>query len=194
VQAKTENRLQGKPESKPGKKGFFSFFRHPFRKHEPKPVAVVRRPICPTGPCRVCPAGLVRVGGGCVRSVFIRRHNPCSPWEIWSGGACLQQTQFVDDCSGLRMALERQALLMQTAEAARQNACAAGPTQMCSGLTSRAQSEASLYLVFQERYQRCRQSFTAYPFRGHAGLSYSPRLTFDRLDADGVLLAEPVVQ
>lgn len=143
------------------KRGFFSFLRHPIRKPEPKPVANLRRAIC-IGRCPVCPAGQGAngkggCGGGGGNLIANNHEHSCSHAEIWSGGACLAHTPFLDNCSGLQMALEQQAARMQTAEAARQSACASGASQECSGLTTRYQSEASLYEAFQERYQQCRQ-------------------------------------
>ena len=177
---------RGKTEP-PEKKGFFSFLRHPFRKPEPKPepktklAADLRRPVCLKGPCPVCPTGQARVGGGCTGTVVVnntRRY--CSSGEIWNGGACLQQTRFLDDCAGLRMTMLQQAQRTQSAESERQNSCAAGQTQSCTDLTNAAQSESGLYRTLQERYRMCMQgSMAGYPFgfgfRGYsAGLSFEP--------------------
>lgn len=170
-----------------GKKSFFSFLRHPFRKPEskPKPVADLRRRICFKGPCPVCPTGQVGVRGGCVGiPVPNHRHNFCSQGEIWNGGACLLQTRFLDDCSSLRLAMDRQAQRIHAAEAAQQSACSTGPSQQCSDLSSTAQSESSLYRSWQDRYNRCqRRSMIAYPFGGGIW-SYSAGLLFDRLEMD----------
>ncbi len=143
----------------PGKRGFFSILRHPFRKGEPKPVANLRHSICLRGPCPVCPAGQMSNGlGGCGVG-FIRRNavTGCSHQKLWVGGGCLANTSFVDRCSGLRTALNQQAARMQSAESARQAACTNSATQECTELTIRFQSEASLYQAFQQRYQQCRQ-------------------------------------
>jgi hypothetical protein len=187
-------KAQLKPESKPEKKGVFSFLRHPFRKHHPTPVAT--RPICPTGVCRVCPPGLARVGGACVATLLVsHRHEVCSTGEIWSGGACLFQTHFVDDCAGARLAMERQANLMDTAESARQNACTTGPTEMCMGLASRAESEASLYRTLEQRYQQClRRTGAASSFGGRTFPAGRPNASFDHLGVDWMSRAEAAVQ
>ena len=173
------------------KKSFFSFLRHPFRKPEPKPdpkakvAADRRRPICVHGRCLVCPAGQAYAGGGCVGRVANHRNNFCSASELWSGGACLLQTRFLDDCSGLRMAMERQAQRMQAAEAAQQSACTTSSRQGCSDLTSTAQSEANLYRTLQDRYRLCQQrTATANPFGRAAVWSYSRGLLFDPLYFD----------
>ena len=172
----------------PGRRSFFSFLRHPFRKPEPKTdrkpkIAALRRPICFKGPCLICPAG--QANGVCAGLVVDHRRNLCSTREIWSGGACLLQTSFLDDCSGMRLALEQQAQRMQAAEGARQSACSAGSREECSDRAGRAQSETSLYETLQERYRMCqRRSRTAYPFSGPGGSSYSPGLRFDRLARD----------
>jgi hypothetical protein len=187
-------KAQLKPESKPEKKGVFSFLRHPFRKHHPTPVAI--RPICPTGVCRVCPPGLARVGGACVGGLLVRHHHDvCSTGEIWSGGACLFQTHFVEDCGGARLAMERQANLMDTAESARQNACTAGPTEMCTGLASRAESEASLYRTLEQRYQQClRRTGTASSYGGRTFPAGHTSPGFDHLGVDWMSRAETAVQ
>src|SRR5208282_3102602 len=145
----------------PQKRGFLSFLRHPFRKPERKPVANLRHAIC-IGPCPVCPAGQAAngkggCGGGGGQLIANNRVHSCSHAEIWSGGDCLAHTPFLDNCSGLETALQQQAARMQTAEAARQTACASGGSQECSDMTTRSRSEASLYQAFQERYQQCRQ-------------------------------------
>ena len=183
--------LRGKTEPSE-KRSFFSFLRHPFRRPVPKPepptkpVADLRRRICLTGPCAVCPTGQAHVGGGCVGTVVAKHtNNFCSRWDIWSGGACLLQTRFLDDCSGLRMAMEQQARRMQAAEAAQQSAFSTGSRQDCSDLTSTWQSEASLYRTLQDRYRLCQQrSLSVYPFSSFGGLSYSPGLLFDPLGMD----------
>jgi len=172
-----------------GRRGFFSFLRHPFRKPEPKTdlkakiAADLRRPICFKGPCLICPAG--HASGVCAGLVVNHRRNLCSTKEIWSGGACLLQTSFLDDCSGMRLALEQQAQRMQAAERARQSACSAGSREECSDRAGGAQSETSLYGTLQERYRTCRRrSLTAYPFSGLGSSSDRPRLLFDRLGTD----------
>ncbi len=183
-----------KPENKPEKNGVFSFFRHPFRKHHPTPVAI--QPICRTGVCRVCPPGLSRVGGACVSTLLVSHHHDvCSAGEIWSGGACLFQTHFVDDCGGARLAMERQANLRDAAESARQNACSAGSTEMCMGLSSRAESETSLYHTLEQRYQQClRRTRTASSFSGRAFPTGRSNASFDHLGVDWMSRANAAVQ
>jgi hypothetical protein len=174
------------------KKSFFSFLRHPFRKPEPKPdpktkaVSDRRHPRCVHGPCPVCPPGQVYAGGGCAAKEFANhRNNFCSTSELWSGGACLLQTRFLDDCSGFRLAMERQAQRMQAAEATQQSVCTTGSRQDCSGLTSTAQSEASLYRALQDRYRLCQQrTQTVNRFVRPAVWSYSHGLLFDPLEMD----------
>jgi hypothetical protein len=138
----------------PQKRGFFSFLRHPLRKPEPAAVAEFQHPVCWHGVCRVCPVAQVPGAGGCVTPhIFLRNTYLCSRAEIL-GGACLQ-THFLDDCSGLRAAMERQARRMQAAAAARQNACSGAFTQECADLTNTAQSEASLYQALQQKLSQC---------------------------------------
>lgn len=111
-------------------------------------------------------------------------NNFCSPWEFRSGGACLQQVRFLDDCIGLRMAMEQQAQRMQAAQAAQLSACGAGPREECSDLTSTALSEAHLHQELQRRYELCRaRSLSVYPFSGFGYGGYSSGL-FDPLGMD----------
>jgi len=169
------------------KKGFFTFLRHPFRKPEPKPdprtkpVADLRRPICFKGPCPVCPVGQARTGGGCMGTTVVNHaRSYCTSGEIWRGGDCLLHTRFLDDCSGLRAALQQQAQRMQQAELERQNACAAGATQTCTDLTTAAQSESGLYRTLQDRYRMCTQrSMTTYPSGGYGNRGYSGGAAFE---------------
>src|SRR5580698_6660364 len=139
--------------TQPEKRGFFSFIRHPFRKPEPKPVSDLRHRVCLTGPCPVCPVGQTAGKGGCIASPgkdYYRR-NHCSSGEIWSGGACLMQTHFVDDCGWLRMSVDRQQRAMQSAIADEQARCGAGSTQACSEASAARQSEEDLYRTLSER-------------------------------------------
>jgi hypothetical protein len=151
----------------PQKRGFFSFLRHPFRKSEL--VAEFQHPVCWHGVCRVCPVAQVPGAGGCVTPhLFLRNANLCSRAEIWSG-TC-PQTHSLDDCSGLRAAMERQARRMQVAEAALPNACSSAFTQECTDLTNTAQSEASLYQTLQQKLNQCLA-------RSHGTQSYRNNLT-----------------
>jgi len=112
-------------------------------------------------------------------------NNFCSAGEFRSGGSCLLRIRFLDDCAGLRLAMERQAQRMEAAESAQQGACGMGPRQECSDLTSTALSEASLYRELQNRYRLCQQrSLTAYPFSGFGFGGYSSGLLFDPMGMD----------
>jgi hypothetical protein len=165
----------------PAKKGFFSFLRHPFRKETPKPVSELRVPFCLKGSCLVCPAGRV----GC-RPTVVSNAGTCSRRDFSNGGPCILQMQFLGDCSGLRMAYERQQQRMQQAETRRQDACAAGDTRECSDLASQSQSEANLYRELQNRYNRCQQrSFMTFPYGGYSFGAYAHGMLLDsiRLDA-----------
>jgi len=168
--------VNGTIKAQPEKKSFFSYLRHPFRRSQPKPVSEVRpiRPIpCLHGRCRVCPAGEVASGGACVGIRPVRNVNHCPRRELWSGGACVWQMGSLDPCSLERRALLMQAQRVQAAESERQSACAAGATQECSELTSREQSEASLYREMEERLRKCqRLMFGTYSY-GYPLGSYS---------------------
>ena len=105
----------------------------------------------------------------------VRANYFCSRQAFAIGSSCLLQSRFLDDCSGLRMAMERQERSMRTAEAAQQSGCATGPGQECSDLTNSAQSEGRLYRELQSRYQLCRQrSLTASPLGGYGGYPSGP--------------------
>jgi hypothetical protein len=179
----------------PQRRGFFSFLRRPIRRPVPtpaptpgptKPVADLRRPICFGGACPVCPPGQARAGGKCSGTVFVNNsHNVCPFGQAWNGGACQWQNRYLDDCAGLRFALQQQARRMQAAESEQQSACSTGRSQECSDLTSTAQSEASLYRSLQDRYRMCQQrSPAAYSFGGYGRWNYSSELLFDGLEMD----------
>jgi len=167
--------------AQPEKRSFLSFLRHPFRKPEPKPVPDLRRRICLKGPCLACPAGQVRAGGGCAETAVAKNsYNYCSRGEIWSGGSCLLQTRFLDDCNGLRLALDQQAQRMQAADSAQQAACLPGATQDCSEWTGKAQSEASLYRSLQERYRQCQlRSYDAFSYGRYGNAGQWPGWLFE---------------
>jgi len=170
----------------PQKRTFFSFLRHPFRRPPAKPIANLRRPACFRGHCAAgCPIGQVVAGGVCVAARVRFEHNACSPFKVWSGGACLQETRFLDDCSALRRSVEQQQTRMRTAESARQNACSSGSAQECSDASSAFSSEENLYRTFQARYQQCQQhSLRGYLFPGHNRSGFGAGLMFDPMGVD----------
>jgi hypothetical protein len=144
--------------AQPAKRGFFAFLRHPFRKTEPASTNVNTR-FCRNGFCRTCPAGQVANGiGGCMVGQFFARRNEfrCSRTDIWTGGICLNDLQFMDPCSGLLMSVQQQEHRVQEADSVRQRSCANGGSPECSDRTTNYQSEASLYQTFQTKYQACR--------------------------------------
>jgi len=174
----------------PEKRSFFGFLRHPFRKPESRARTVtdLRRPVCPKGPCAVCPPGQAHAGG-CGGAFYVRyEHSHCTSGGIWSGGACLLQTQFLDSCVGLRMAMQRQQQRIQASESSRQSACAAASSQMCLDAMNTAQSEADLYRTLQERYQRCMQrSLATQPFPGFGLRGYSAGRLLNRSSCNSIL-------
>jgi hypothetical protein len=135
-----------------------SLLRHPFRKHHIEAAGDLPRHLCLYGLCSACPTGQTRVGGACVapRIVYQNNRNTCSHWDVWVGDPCLANTHFIDECGPLWTMLDQQAARLNAAELDRQSACSAGKPE-CSALTSRSQSEASLYLQMQARYTQCRQ-------------------------------------
>jgi hypothetical protein len=164
----------------PEKRNFFSALFHPLRKPESREVSRLLSRICPKGRCAVCPPGSSSGHWGCGQTVA---YPFCSHREVWSGGACLSQTDFLDDCDSLRMLMEQQQRLAQAAEFARQNACAAGPAE-CAGLSGRAQAQESLYETYMNRYRMCRDRLlTALPFGRYGIGSYAHAGFFD----DGLL-------
>ena len=162
----------------PEKKTFFSFWRHPFHKPQPKAVAYDRRPGCGKRPCPVCPAGSLR-GGHCGAPPTHLIHS-CSAGHFRTAGDCLLNASFVDDCGALRMMMERQRQAMETAESARIARCATGWVNQCMESSQRAGSEADLYTSLSERYRQCRQgSFGT--FRGFSTFGFSTGLSSDPL-------------
>lgn len=170
----------------PQKRSFFSFLRHPFPRPKPqpaptpvpqavrRPVANLRHPVCLRGPCLACPAGQVSGPHGCVNAIISHGDHFCSSSEIWSGGACVQQLRFLDNCSWSRMAMARQQQAMRAAAAEMQRACAASQSQECSEATTRLDNEESLYRSFRNRYLRCENNQLVYPWAG----SFYPRTGF----------------
>jgi len=159
------------------KRGFFSFLRHPFHRTPPKTVADLRRPVCFRGPCLVCPPGAVNASSGCGMAFNVHRNDLCSSREIWSGGACLEQTQFLNDCSSLRTAMQQEEQRLRAAQFAQQSACSAGSAQDCSASTNASRNEENLYRSLQLRYRRCQRQFvvTGFPFAPNA---FADRLAF----------------
>lgn len=172
---------QGKTEPSE-KKSFFSFLRHPFRGPSPSPKPEPTTKLVPNLRRWIC----VNAGGRCTGTAHDnRRGTSCQAGEFSSGGACLLQTRFMDDCFGQRRVMEQQARRMQAAQSAQQNACASGSTQDCSNLTGTAQSEANLYRTLQDQYQTCRRrSQAAYSFTGFGFSGYSSGLSFEPLEFD----------
>jgi hypothetical protein len=167
-----------KSKSAAEKPTFFSFLRHPFRRPQPELVAGPRPPVCPKGPCRICPAG--KVGGGCV-ALPSHGRNECRYPSVWNGGFCTLPMPIVDTCSALLREMQRQEQRMQAAQASEQSACAQGQSQVCSEQTAGRQNEESLYQSALNNYRRCRMGGALnYRFSGGAlpgdgaGLSYDP--------------------
>lgn len=167
--------------AQPQKRSLLSFLRHPFRKPESKAVPDLRYRACWRGPCQTCPPGLVKAGSACGGTVVVNNsYNYCSRGEIWSGGACLLQTRFLDDCNGFRLALDQQAQRMQAVDSSQQSACSAGATQDCSELTEKMQSETNLYRSLQERYRQCQlRSYSAFPNGSYGYAGQWPARLFD---------------
>jgi hypothetical protein len=166
--------------AQPEKRGFFSVVLHPFRKPQPKPVADLRRWPCVKGPCPVCPAGSAH-SGGCGIPAY---NNVCTRHELWSGGSCLSQSQFLDNCAGQRLAMDQQARHMHTAEAERDRACASGSAQECSDLSGNVQSESLLYQTLLERYRQCRTRWPSSAFGASATFGSFQWWQFDRLGTE----------
>lgn len=165
------------------KRSFWSALRHPFRKPEPRPVLDLRRRICFGGPCHPCPVG-VGSKGGCSTGLVTHPasyFNPCSGWEMWRGSSCVANTHFLGDCSGLRMAYERQLQRLQAGDTELRQACAAGVSLQCDELSAKWQSQSSLVRALQQRYLQCQQRSVAYPYAGFTFGSYLAGPRFDPL-------------
>lgn len=167
----------------PEKRSFFSILRHPFHRPERKaPVeANIVLPACGRGHCRPCPAGM----RNCSAPVIpVQRRRGCWSQGLWNE-VCQWETQFRDDCSGLRFALDQQLHRMQTAESTMQNSCSGGATQGCSETTAAWNSQASLYRALQARYRSClARTANVYPFGGHMIVGYGAGLQFEPLSVE----------
>jgi len=159
----------------PERRGFFSFFRHPFRKHEPRPAppsaAYLPRPICPKGHCALpCPIGQVRNGGVCSPAPIPAcvpgqiwngincgqyADNRCFAGGVWNGISCGYRVRFLGNCDGALAALRQQEKRVRDAASRRMGTCAAGPSQECSDATATWQSEENLRRTLLSSYQQC---------------------------------------
>jgi hypothetical protein len=149
------------------RRGIFGFLRRPFHKPETKLVVDLRRPVCLRGPCQICAGGQARTGGCGVGTLIPQHvHHGCFGSAVWSGSGCVLQTQYLDNCSGLRSMLERQAQRMQAAESIRRSACSAGASSECSETSTSWQSEQNLYQTLNQRYQQCRVRNNFVSWRG----------------------------
>ncbi len=191
----------GGSESIAPKRGFFSVLFHPFRKAprpQPKPALYLPRPICPRGHCAPpCPIGQVHSGGACTAPVVPLcrpghiwkgincgyAHDQCLPGAAWDGFSCTYGTQFLDNCLGLRTALQRQEERVRAAASIRQSACGNGPSQDCSQATAAWQSEESLRQNLLSRYRRCQTRSWAGNSAAY-GPFYDQTLWFDSLRFD----------
>lgn len=126
--------------SKPEKKSFASFLKHPFKK--PRPVADNKRPPCRKEPCPVCPPGASRHGKGACGPVFVS--NVCGAGQLWNGFTCGQA--WLEDCRALEheLAAERQQMQGQV-----------DPFQSLR------------YQRLQEQYDRCMARFGRNPFNAY---------------------------
>lgn len=192
--------------AEPQKRSFFSFLRHPFRKPQPRveahPNLYLSKPICLRGRCAPpCPVGQVSSRGACVTPPITAclpgqiptrtgigcghstRHH-CYPGEIWNGGVCIQQNNFLDSCFALRRSLQRQQQRVQAAEATRRSACADGPAQECSEATAAWQSEENLRQSLLLRYQQCQMQSIAANSMGFGLSAYDSTPWLDDLRFD----------
>jgi hypothetical protein len=143
-------------EKAPQKRDLASVLLRPFRKAQQERVSEFQHRVCWRGACRICPVAQVPGAGGCTTpNLYLQNTSLCTHAEIWAGGPCTLQIHVLDDCSGLRMAMERQARRMQAAEEARQNGCSNAASQECTNLTSWTQKETSLYQTLQQRFNQC---------------------------------------
>ena len=159
----------------PEKHGVFHTLFHAPKKHEPQGVIILKHRLCPNGKCAVCPASGAHWG---CRSATT---NACAQRDVWNGGSCLYQSRFLDDCSSLLQAMQRQQQLAQAAEATRQGTCASAASSQCSEASNAALAQSRLYQSYADRYRLCRgRRLSAQPF-GAYRLSFSSQSMFDPL-------------
>jgi hypothetical protein len=167
----------------PEKRSFFSLLRHPFHRPERNPPAKATfvLPGCVRGHCRPCPAGT----RSCSAPVIpVERRRGCWSQGLWNGN-CPWQTGLLDDCGGLRFALDQQLRRMQAAESTMQNSCSGAATQACSETTAAWSSQSGLYRALQARYRSCLAgTANVYPFGGHMIVGYGGGLLFEPLSRD----------
>ncbi len=147
-----------KENAAPQKKGFFSFFRHPFRRGKPVQSAEWKRPVpCVGKACTFCPPGESSNGkGGCAAPPIVVAHgrNQCRAGESWIGGACgcpsftswngvaCGAVSFEDPCASVRLAAERLSRIQEQMELA----CFSNLSgQECSGLKLRYEEAQQSY-------------------------------------------------
>ena len=162
------------------KTDILTMLRHPFRKQEPKEVVEFRHRICPNGHCPViCARGSASQGFGCAT---VTLHNSCTHRGVWSGGSCLYQTHFLDDCDRFLADMTRQQRIAAEAERVRQNACAGGVSQQCYMASADAQNQAAIYQTYLDRYHQCRnRTLNTMPFGQYSYLGFSNAFMFEAL-------------
>jgi len=165
------------------KRSFFSLLRHPFHRPERKPPveATVVFPACLRGHCGPCPAGTCSCSAPVVP---VQRRRGCWSHGLWNGDF-QWQTELLDNCGGLRFALDQQLRRMQAAESTMQNSCSGAATPGCSDATAAWSSQSGLYRALQARYRSCLAgTATVYPFGGHMIVGYGGGLQFEPLSRD----------
>ena len=167
----------------PEKRSFFSLLRHPFHRLERTPPvkATFVLPACVRGQCRPCPAGT----RSCSAPVIpVQRRRGCWSQGLWNGN-CQWQTELLDNCGGLRFALDQQLRRMQAAESTMQNSCSGAATQGCSETIAAWSSQSGLYRALQAKYRSCLAgTANVYPFGGHMIVGYGGGLQFEPLSRD----------
>ncbi len=132
-----------KENAAPEKRGFRSFFRHPFRPRVQTAEFTAPAP-CRKKPCRVCPPGQSPNGAGaCVLPVS----NTCASGLYWNGFACGEQYRFNDDCRALAAQLAEQERRMQ------------GQSDF---------GESLFYRMLRQQYEQCLERSR---FRGYSSAS-----------------------
>ena len=165
------------------KRSFVSLLRHPFHRPERTPPveATLGFPACVRGRCRPCPAGT----RSCSAPVIpVQRRRGCWSQGLWNGN-CQFQTEFLDDCGGLRWALDQQLRRMQAAESAMQSGCGGAATQRCSETIAAWSSQSGLHRALQARYRSCLAgTANLYPFGGRMIVGYGGGLLFEPLSRE----------
>jgi hypothetical protein len=153
VEIKESGASTTKP-AQPEKRGFFSFFRHPFRRPEPKPKPEFKpaepdlRAACKHEPCAVCPPGRsMGKNGGCgvATPPVTMARTECRAGMLWNGVTCGNTT----DCAVFASRAAALANELRGIKGEMQTACSSNSSAQCSEVTLRYYGAVSQYRELQ---------------------------------------------